>query len=92
MQLNLFLCCPFGNYELELVVESFSDEGSELEQRTSWEIENGPDEVFIQFSTFPCRKKWCYSCYTRHPFGEAILCVKCNDISIYMNPRHNEIF
>ena len=45
VQLNLFLCCPFGQYELDLVVESFSDEGSDLQQRTAWEIENGPDEV-----------------------------------------------
>lgn len=47
VQLNLFLCCPFGDYELDLIVESFSDEGSDLEQRTSWEIENGPDEFHI---------------------------------------------
>lgn len=48
VQLNLFLCCPFGDYEIDLVVESFSDEGSALQQRTAWEIENGPDEVKIE--------------------------------------------
>ena len=47
VQLNLFVCCPFGDYEIDLDVESFSDEGSTLEQRTAWEIENGPDEVLI---------------------------------------------
>ena len=45
VQLNLFLCCPFGDYEIDLIVESYSDEGSELQQRTAWEIENGSDEV-----------------------------------------------
>lgn len=41
----MFLCCPFGEYEIDLDVKSFSDEGSTLQQRTAWEIENGPDEV-----------------------------------------------
>ena len=60
VQLNLFLCCPFGDYELELVVESFSDEGSELQQRTSWEIENGPDEVYIYSSAYlPAKTNCC---------------------------------
>ena len=45
VQLNLFVCCPFGEYELDLEVESYSDEGSTLQQRTAWEIENGEDEV-----------------------------------------------
>lgn len=44
VQLNLFVCCPFGEYELDLVVESTSS-GTIRQQRTSWEIENGPDEV-----------------------------------------------
>ncbi|CAM9274851.1 unnamed protein product [Laminaria digitata] len=47
VQLNLFVCCPFGDYEIDLDVESFSDEGSTREQRTAWEIENGPDEFHI---------------------------------------------
>ena len=42
---NLFVCCPFGDYEIDLDVESFSDEGSTREQRTAWEIENSSDEV-----------------------------------------------
>ena len=45
VQLNLYVCCPFGEYEIDLDVESYSDEGSTLQQRTAWEIENGPDEV-----------------------------------------------
>eukprot|EP00904_Undaria_pinnatifida_P008999 jgi/Undpi1/5229/HiC_scaffold_2.g00511.m1 len=44
VQLNLYVCCPFGEYEIDLDVESYSDEGSTLQQRTAWEIENGPDE------------------------------------------------
>ena len=44
VQLNLFVCCPFGEYELELDVESYGS-GSIRQQRTSWEIENGADEV-----------------------------------------------
>ena len=46
VQLNLFVCCPYGEYELDLVVESFSG-GTIRQQRTSWEIENGPDEVCL---------------------------------------------
>lgn len=45
VQLNGFVCAPFGNYEIELDVTSYSDAGSTMQQRTAWEIENGPDEV-----------------------------------------------
>lgn len=45
VQLNLLVCSPFGEYEVDLDIQSFSDEGSTLEQRTSWQVKNGPDEV-----------------------------------------------
>lgn len=45
VQLNLLACSPFGEYQIDLDVESFSDENSTLQQRTSWQIKNGPDEV-----------------------------------------------
>eukprot|EP00904_Undaria_pinnatifida_P009002 jgi/Undpi1/5231/HiC_scaffold_2.g00512.m2 len=45
VQLNIFVCAPFGHYEIDLDVASYSDEGSTLQQRTAWEIENGPDEA-----------------------------------------------
>ena len=53
VQLNLFVCCPFGNYEIDLDVDSYSDEGSTLQQRTAWEIENGYDEVLTQTAETP---------------------------------------
>lgn len=47
VQLNLFVCSPFGHYELDLDIESESDPGSTLEGRTSWEIQNGLDQVTL---------------------------------------------
>ena len=46
LQLNLLVCAPFGAYELGMDIESFSYEGSTREQRTSWLIKNGLDQVF----------------------------------------------
>lgn len=45
MQLNLLLCAPFGEYELELETDSFSDDTFVFQGRTSWSILNGYDEV-----------------------------------------------
>lgn len=47
-QLNLLMCAPFGEYELELDTESYSDAASSTQGRTSWEILNGVDEVSRQ--------------------------------------------
>lgn len=35
------LCSPFGEYELELDVKSYSEEDSKLEKRVSWAITDG---------------------------------------------------
>lgn len=43
--LTLLICAPFGEYELELGTNSFSDGTSGTQQHTSWEILNGLDEV-----------------------------------------------
>lgn len=48
MQLNLYVCSPFGEYELDMDIDSHSDEGSTLQQRTSWLIKNGPDQVLTE--------------------------------------------
>lgn len=45
VQLNLYVCAPFGGYELDMDIDSHSDEGSTLQQRTSWLIRNGHDQV-----------------------------------------------
>lgn len=45
VQLNLYLCPPFGEYELDMEIDSYSDEGLTLQQRTSWLVKNGPDQV-----------------------------------------------
>lgn len=47
VQLNIFVCAPFGEYELTLDVQSYTDTNSGLAQRTSWELENGEDEYHI---------------------------------------------
>ena len=50
VQLNLFICSPFGEYELELDIKSENDAGT-TNKRVSWEVENGPDEVnFVNMS------------------------------------------
>lgn len=45
VQLSLIVCSPFGEYEIDLDILSFSDENSTLERRTSWLIKTGVDEV-----------------------------------------------
>lgn len=51
VQLNLLLCAPYGDYELVLYTESYSDAGSTLQQRTSWEVLDGHDEVGLGWPT-----------------------------------------
>lgn len=41
MQLNIFVCAPFGEYAIELKVESTTVNALEMQQRTAWEIEDG---------------------------------------------------
>lgn len=43
-QLTLSICAPFGEYELELETNSYS-EASSVQGRTSWEVLDGADEV-----------------------------------------------
>lgn len=45
--LILSICAPFGDYELELQTESYSDAAFGMQGRTSWEILNGADEVMM---------------------------------------------
>ena len=45
VELNLFVCAPFGHYELVMDIEGFSDESSSRRGLTSWEVEDGPNEV-----------------------------------------------
>lgn len=40
-QLNLWVCAPFGDYELEIETDSFSEGTTASEGRTSWEILRG---------------------------------------------------
>lgn len=41
VQLNLWICAPFGEYELEIDTSSYGDK----QGRTSWEILSGDEEV-----------------------------------------------
>lgn len=43
LQMDMYICAPFGEYELEVRVRS-TNGGSAME-RVAWEIEYGPDEV-----------------------------------------------
>lgn len=45
VELELLVCCPFGQYELELDVKSYSDKNGKPEKRIAWRIENGNDGV-----------------------------------------------
>ena len=45
VKLNLLICCPFGDYELDLDIQSYDDESTTRISRLSFEVENGADEV-----------------------------------------------
>lgn len=45
VQLDMNLCCPFGDYELTMVVNSTLGTNPRFEARSAFEVENGPDEV-----------------------------------------------
>lgn len=47
VKLNLLLCVPFGDYELDMLVESFNYESTTKTTRFAFEIENGADEVSV---------------------------------------------
>lgn len=44
VELELLVCCPYGQYELELDVTSYCDK-DEKQKRIAWRIENGYDGV-----------------------------------------------
>lgn len=46
VELQLSVCCPYGQYELELDVKSYNDE-DDKEQRVAWRIESGRDGVSL---------------------------------------------
>ena len=43
LQMDMYVCVPWGNYELTVV--STSTNGGNAMERIAWEIEYGPDEV-----------------------------------------------
>lgn len=43
LQMDMYICAPWGNYELEIVAKS-SNGGGDMD-KVAWEIEYGPDEV-----------------------------------------------
>lgn len=53
VQLSIFVCAPFGEYELMLDVNSYTeDPDSRLQQRTAWTLENGDEEVLPCSNTY----------------------------------------
>ncbi|CAB1105692.1 unnamed protein product [Ectocarpus sp. CCAP 1310/34] len=45
LQMDMYICAPWGNYELELV--SKSTNGGNAMEKIAWEVEYGPDEYHI---------------------------------------------
>ncbi len=45
LQMDMYDCVPWGNYELTVVTNS-TNQGNAME-RIAWEVENGPDEVGV---------------------------------------------
>ena len=43
LQLDMYICAPFGEYELEVEVRSTN--GGDPMERVAWEIEYGADQV-----------------------------------------------
>ena len=43
LQMDMYICAPFGEYELEVEVKSTN--GGDPMERVAWEIEYGADEV-----------------------------------------------
>lgn len=43
LQTDMYICAPWGNYELEIVVKSTN--GNNDMEKIAWEVEYGPDEV-----------------------------------------------
>lgn len=59
VQLNLYVCAPFGDYEIDLDVESYSDDSATIVESpasTSWIIRNGHDQVLTV--PFSASKRW----------------------------------
>ena len=48
--MDMYICAPWGNYELELV--SKSTNGGNAMEKIAWEVEYGPDEVSGVCSSF----------------------------------------
>lgn len=54
-QLNLWVCAPFGEYELELESDSYSEGKDAGGRHTAWQILNGDDEVMVSCDKQGCR-------------------------------------
>eukprot|EP00752_Nemacystus_decipiens_P007772 g6941.t1 len=46
LQMDMYICAPWGNYEMEIVVKS-TNGGSSSMEKVAWEIEYGPDQYHI---------------------------------------------
>eukprot|EP00903_Cladosiphon_okamuranus_P020283 g18613.t1 len=46
LQMDMYICAPFGEYELEIEVKSTNGDGKPL-AKVAWEIEYGPNEYHI---------------------------------------------
>lgn len=53
VQLSIFVCAPFGKYDITLDVKSYTDDpNSRLQQRTAWTLENGENKVLLSSLNF----------------------------------------
>ena len=48
LQMDMYVCAPWGDYEL--IIEVSSTNGNNAMERVAWEIEYGPDEVCVGYS------------------------------------------
>lgn len=50
VELELLVCCPYGQYELVLDVKSHNDKGGKPDKGIGWRIETGRDGVRAVFA------------------------------------------
>lgn len=64
LQLDMYVCAPWGDYEL-IVTTTSTNNGNPMEY-VAWEVENGPDQV-LQCWAVPCRSVSCHTVSCRAP-------------------------
>lgn len=73
LQMDMYVCAPWGNYELEISVKSTNgvdaDGKPKRMEKVAWEVEYGPDEV----CTYICISKLYIEIRTYHGIHTYVL-------------------